>query len=136
MVQSKMGEASLRFFLSDLSNSFRDLRVSTTRTEEIVIHEVGHHIQLGLDNEAHYIEEFAKISQWYETGDGSNADGDHPEGAAPVVAQHRAGQQEPDLFGQRHTQHQDHRPGRNQRAQDEELLADKDHDRRRNGQAV
>lgn len=74
MAKSEMGESSLRFFLSDLSNAFRDSK-GVTRTEEILVHEIGHHIQLGVDNELQYIKEFGKLSQWYEVNDGTVADG-------------------------------------------------------------
>lgn len=68
------GEASLKFLMQDISNDFRSTP-SVSRVEEIMVHELGHHFQLGQSNESHYISEFGKLSHWKETGTGEAADG-------------------------------------------------------------
>lgn len=67
------GEASLRALMQDISNDFRSTP-SVTRAEEVILHETGHHFQLGLNNEQHYIAEFGKLSNWRESS-GKAADG-------------------------------------------------------------
>lgn len=74
MSKSEFGEASLQFLLQDVSDVFRSNR-QVARTEEILVHEMGHHFQLGLSNENHYISEFSKLSGWVETSGGEVADG-------------------------------------------------------------
>lgn len=72
--ESQMGDTSLRYLIDDVANAFR-ISHDGTRTEEVLIHEMGHHIQLGLNNEGHYVREFAKLSGWLDTDDNQTADG-------------------------------------------------------------
>ncbi|MGV3523488.1 MAG: hypothetical protein ACO1RX_04650 [Candidatus Sericytochromatia bacterium] len=73
--RSEFGEASLKVLMQDISNDFRSMQGQISRVEEIMTHEMGHHFQLGIRNESHYITEFAKISDWRETASGDIADG-------------------------------------------------------------
>lgn len=74
--RSDFGEASLRFVMQDIANDFRaHSGTQVSRAEEILVHEMGHHFQLGLKNEQYYIAEFAKLSNWRETADQGRADG-------------------------------------------------------------
>ncbi len=72
--RGEFGEASLKTLMQDISNDFRSTP-SVSRVEEIMIHEMGHHFQLGQSNESHYISEFGKLSHWKETATGDIADG-------------------------------------------------------------
>jgi hypothetical protein len=72
--RSEFGEASLQFLLADVSDAFRS-NPRVTRTEEVMLHEMGHHFQLGLSNENEYVAEFGKLSGWVERATGAVADG-------------------------------------------------------------
>jgi hypothetical protein len=74
LAQSQFGETSAKFLLQDVSDASRSNR-QVTRTEEVMIHEMGHHIQLGLSNENEYIAEFGKLSGWVKRDSGEVADG-------------------------------------------------------------
>jgi len=74
LAKSQFGEASLQFLLRDVSDAFR-ANPQVSRTEEVMIHEMGHHLQLGLSNENEYIAEFGKLSSWVERATGEAADG-------------------------------------------------------------
>lgn len=74
LARSEFGEASLQFLLQDISDVFRINR-HVSRTEEVMIHEMGHHMQLGLSNENEYVAEFGKLSGWVERESGEIADG-------------------------------------------------------------
>ena len=74
--RSEFGEASLRFLMQDISSDFRAQNNNTnSRIEDLMVHEMGHHFQLGLKNESHYISEFSKFSNWRETNNDQRADG-------------------------------------------------------------
>ncbi len=73
--KSEFGESSLRFLLQDISDDFRSNGDSVSRAEELVLHEIGHHFQLGQSNETYYISEFSKLSNWKESVRNEAADG-------------------------------------------------------------
>ncbi|MBT9548258.1 MAG: hypothetical protein IV090_22900 [Candidatus Sericytochromatia bacterium] len=74
LAKSEFGDVSTQFLLRDISDASRSNR-HVTRTEEVMIHEMGHHIQMGLSNENEYIAEFSKLSGWVKRESGEIADG-------------------------------------------------------------
>ncbi|MGE3724440.1 MAG: hypothetical protein AB7I41_02745 [Candidatus Sericytochromatia bacterium] len=74
LANSEFGNVSTQFLLRDISDASRSNR-HVTRTEEVMIHEMGHHIQMGLSNENEYIAEFSKLSGWVKRESGEVADG-------------------------------------------------------------
>lgn len=74
LAKSEFGDVSTQFLLKDISDASRSNR-HVTRTEEVMIHEMGHHIQMGLSNENEYIAEFGKLSGWVKRETGQVADG-------------------------------------------------------------
>lgn len=62
--QSDFGTASLQFMMQDLSNNFGSTD-AVGFAEGVLTHEMGHHLQLGQDDTAYYVEEFSKLGQWF-----------------------------------------------------------------------
>lgn len=61
---SDFGSASLQFIMQDLSENFGSTK-SVSFAEGVLTHEMGHHIQLGQEDSAYYVQEFSKLGQWF-----------------------------------------------------------------------
>lgn len=61
---SNFGSASLQFIMQDLSENFGSTQ-SVSFAEGVLTHEIGHHIQLGQEDSAYYVQEFSKLGQWF-----------------------------------------------------------------------
>jgi hypothetical protein len=64
---SNFGSASLQFIMQDLSENFGSTK-SVSFAEGVLTHEMGHHIQLGQEDSAYYVQEFSKLGQWFNVG--------------------------------------------------------------------
>lgn len=62
--QSDFGAASLQFMIQDLSQHFLSTQ-TVGFAEGVLTHEIGHHLQLGQEDTAYYVEEFSKLGQWF-----------------------------------------------------------------------
>lgn len=65
---SNFGSASLQFIMQDLSENFGSTK-SVSFAEGVLTHEIGHHIQLGQEDSAYYVQEFSKLGQWFNVAD-------------------------------------------------------------------